>query len=121
MSLLLELLLELAAQVLLELLAEVLFGLGDAASGRRMKRVLLFALAGAAAGAASFFIRPGSLIAEPLQRWATIVGLTLAGGLVLAAFESRIRRGGPGAAAAGFLCGVAFGLAYVGMRRILLP
>lgn len=120
-SFIFELLFEFAGQILLELIVEVLFGVGDAATGGRMKRVLLFGAAGAVAGTTSFLIRPARMIAESAIRYGAIVGLTLAGGLALALIESRVRRGGPGSATAGFLCGVAFGLTYVGMRRLLLP
>ena len=121
MSFLFELLFEFAGQILLEVIIDVLFGVGDAATGGRMKRVLVFGVAGVVAGAISVFIRPARMIAESVIRYGAIVGLTLAGGLALALVESRVRRGGSGSATAGFLCGVAFGLAYVGMRRLLLP
>lgn len=121
MSFILEILLELLGQFVFELIADVLFGVGDAVTGGRTKRVLLFGATGAGAGAVSLHFRPQLVIADAFVRYATIAGLTLAGGLFLALFESRVRRGGPGAATAGLLCGVAFSLGYVGVRRFFLP
>jgi peptidoglycan/LPS O-acetylase OafA/YrhL len=120
MEFFLGLLLEFFGQLLWELLAEFLFGLGDAATGGRMKRVLFFGAGGALAGACSVFVRPSLVIPDSLTRYAAIAALTLAGGAFLALFESRVRRGGPGAATGGFLSGVAFSLAYVLLRRSLL-
>ncbi len=116
-----ELLLEFIGQIVLEILVEVLLGVGDLATHGRMRRVLVFALTGAAAGLGSYFVRPTRIIVDPLIRYAVIAALTLAGGLVLAVFESRVRRGGPGAAAGGFLSGAGFSVAYVLVRRLVLP
>lgn len=120
MSFILELLLEFFGQILLEILAEVLFGLGDLATHGRMWRVLVFTLTGAAAGLGSYFIRPTTVILDPVARYAAIAALTLGGGLILAVFESRVRRGGTGAATGGFLSGAGFSLAYVLVRRLVL-
>jgi len=62
MSIILELLLEFLGQIVLEVLAELLLGLGDVATHGRMRRVLVFALAGAAAGLGSYFVRPNTVI-----------------------------------------------------------
>lgn len=120
MSFILELLLELVGQIVLEILAEVLFGLGDVATHGRMRRVIVFGLAGAAAGVGSWLFRPNTVIPDPLRRYAVVAALTLGGGLFLAAFEAWIRKGGPGSATAGFLSGIGFSLAYVVVRRLLL-
>jgi hypothetical protein len=112
--------LEFFGQIVLELLVEVLLGLGDFATHGRMRRVGVFTLTGAAAGLGSYFIRPTTIILDPLTRYAAIAALTLAGGLILAVFESRVRLGGPGAATGGFLSGAGFSLAYVLVRRLVL-
>lgn len=119
MELIVELLLEFFGQIVLELLLEALFGIGDAATSGRMRRVLVLLCVGLAAGVGSHFVVPQALIQDPLARYATMAGLTLGGGLILAAVESRLRKGGPGSAAAGFLSGVAFSLGYVVGRRLL--
>lgn len=120
MSFILELLLEFFGQIALEILVEGLLGLGDWATQGRMRRVLVFTLTGAAAGLGSSFIQPTTIILDPLARYTAIAALTLGGGLMLAAFESRVRRGGPGAATGGFLSGAGFSLAYVLVRRVVL-
>jgi peptidoglycan/LPS O-acetylase OafA/YrhL len=120
MDVILELLLEFFGQVVLEILLEVFLGLADLGTHGRKRQVLLFTLAGAAAGFGSYFVRPTTLMPDPLIRYAIIAALTLGGGIVLALFESRIRRGGPGAATSGFLSGAGFSLAYALVRRLLL-
>jgi hypothetical protein len=120
MDFLFGLLLEFLGQVVLEMLVEVLLGLGDVATHGRMRRVVVFTLTGAVSGLGSYVIRPTTIILDPLTRYAAIAALTLGGGLILAVFESRIRRGGPGAAAGGFLSGTGFSLAYVLIRRLAL-
>lgn len=120
MSFILELLAEFLGQIVLEILAEIVFGLGDVATHGRVRRVVVFTLAGAAAGLGSSFVLPNMIIPDPLTRYAAIAALTLGGGLILAVFESRIRRGGRGAAAGGFLSGAGFSLAYVLVRRLVL-
>ena len=119
MSFLAELLLEFLGQIVLEILGELVFGLGDLATGGRMRRVATFALAGGGAGILSHFVRPGIAIPDPVTRWAVVAAFTVGGGLFLAILESRILRRGKGAAAAGFLSGLVFGLAYAGMRRVM--
>lgn len=121
MSLLAEILLELLGQIVWQIVGELLFGLGDLATGGRMKRVLAFAFAGGGAGLLSHFVRPGVVIPDALTRYAAVAGLAVGGGLFLALVETRVLRRGKGAAAAGFLSGVAFGLCYVGARRLMLP
>ena len=110
---------EFLGPIVLEILVEVLLGFGDLATHGRMWRVVVFTLTGAAAGLGSHFIRPTTIILDPLTRYAAITALTLGGGLILAVFESRVRRGGPGAATGGFLSGAGFSLAYVLVRRLL--
>ena len=119
MDLIVSLLLEFFGQILLELLLEAIFGIGDVATGGRLRRVFVLLGVGLLAGVGSHFVAPQTLIQDPLARYATVAGLTLGGGLFLAAVESRFRKGGPGSAAAGFLSGVAFSLGYVVGRRLL--
>lgn len=121
MSFVLEILLELLGQIVLEIAAELLFGLADVATGGRARRVLAFAFAGGGAGLVSHLVRPGPVLPDPLTRYAVVAGLVVAGGMFLAIVETRLLRGGKGAAAGGFLSGVAFGLGYVGVRRLMLP
>lgn len=111
-----EILLELIFQFLFEVVGDVLLGHADFAAGGR-RRVLAFALAGCVAGLLSGIVRPQLLVTDRWLRWALIAALTLAGGVVLALFESRLRRGGPGSAVRGFLSGAAFSLMYVLVRR----
>jgi hypothetical protein len=120
LEILLELLVQLVGEFLVEILVEILFGVGEAATHGRTKRVLVFAASGAAAGLGSHFVLPRLLLPDPLTRYAVIAGLALGAGLFLAIIERRISGGARGAATAGFLSGVAFSLAYVGVRRLLL-
>ncbi len=120
-SFLAEILLQLLLQVLGEIVFELLFGLGDLATGGRMKRIALFALGGGGAGLASHLVRPGLVIPDAATRYAVVAGLAVAGGLFLAIVETRLLRRGKGAASAGFLSGLAFGLAYAGARRLMRP
>ncbi len=119
-----ELLAQILAEILLqlvgEIVVEVLFGLGDPATGGRMLRVVSFAVAGLALGALSVLVRPSHLVGSAVGRYAAVGVLTVVGGLFLAWVESRVRRGGRGAAAAGFLSGAAFGLAYAWARHLAL-
>jgi hypothetical protein len=120
MSLLLELLAELVLQVLAEIVLEIIFGVGDVATHGRMRRVWLFAVAGAVTGFVSYFVRPQLTFPDAVTRYSAILGLAIAAGLVLAAIEARFQRGARGAATAGFLSGVGFSLAYAAVRRLML-
>lgn len=111
-----EILLELIFQFFFEVIGDVLLGHADFAAGGR-RRVLAFALAGCVGGLLSCVVRPQPLVTGRWLRWALIAALTLAGGVVLAFFESRICRGGPRSAVRGFLSGTAFSLMYVLVRR----
>ena len=111
-----EILFEILVQLLLEVVGEVLIGFADFGAGGR-RRLFAFAVSGVFGGLLSAFVLPQVLIADRWVRWGSIAGLTLLGGLVLAFFESRIRRSGPGSATSGFVSGVAFSLMYVLVRR----
>lgn len=111
-----EILLELLIQIIFEVVGDVLLGHASLAAGGK-RRVLAFAFSGLVGGLVSCIVLPEVLFTERWIRWGSIAGLTLVGGLALGFIESRIRRGGPGSAARGFISGVAFSLMYVLVRR----
>ncbi len=110
---------DLLLQIVGELVVEGAFQLGDAATHGRMRRVLVFALAGGVAGVVSSFVRPGLLVVDAGGRYAAIAGSAVVAGLVLGFVEARVLRAGRGAAVAGFLTGAGFSLAYAAVRHLM--
>ncbi len=119
MSFLGEILFDFILQMAGQLVCDIIFGIGDLATRGRMRRVSVFMFAGAGMGLLSHFFWPRLLFPDSVTRYLAVAAMAIAAGLVLAMVDARVRRGGRGAATAGFLSGVAFSLAYAGMRHLM--
>ncbi len=102
MSFLAEILSNFILQALGSLVFEMIFELGDLATHGRMQQVSLFMLAGGAMGFVSHFFWPRLRFRGSVTRYVALAGIAIATGLVVAIVDSRRRRGGRGAATAGF-------------------